>query len=193
MGQRICSVDDCDGRVKSRGWCGKHYMRWWATGRLDLELATPAERWAAKVADRTDADACWIWCGARTNGGYGKFSFEGSMVLAHRFAFEHFVGPIPESTEVDHRCRNRSCVNPRHLRLATAKQNREHQGLSPRNTSGFRGVQWDRRRGRWTVRVKHHGINHYGGSFESAGDANGAAVSLRNRLFTHNDLDRRRN
>lgn len=34
MGQRICSVEGCESpvRVKSRGWCSKHYQRWWKHG-----------------------------------------------------------------------------------------------------------------------------------------------------------------
>lgn len=32
MGQRICSIDDCDGVVAARGWCRKHYSRWHTHG-----------------------------------------------------------------------------------------------------------------------------------------------------------------
>lgn len=32
MAKRICSIDDCEKAVLSRGWCSAHYQRWWATG-----------------------------------------------------------------------------------------------------------------------------------------------------------------
>jgi hypothetical protein len=28
MADRTCSVDGCDGSVRTRGWCSKHYQRW---------------------------------------------------------------------------------------------------------------------------------------------------------------------
>lgn len=50
------------------------------------------------------------------------------MVLAHRLAFAIHVGPIPEGLTVDHECRNRSCQNPRHLRLMTNSDNARLNG-----------------------------------------------------------------
>lgn len=28
MAERTCTIHDCGGKHLSRGWCGKHYMRW---------------------------------------------------------------------------------------------------------------------------------------------------------------------
>jgi len=33
MGDRICTSEDCDGRVVARGMCGKHYQRWVKAGK----------------------------------------------------------------------------------------------------------------------------------------------------------------
>ncbi len=57
---------------------------------------------------------CWIWTGLRHKQGYGRLYVRG-MQLAHRLAYEHFVGAIPDDKEIDHTCRNTSCVNPAHL------------------------------------------------------------------------------
>lgn len=60
---------------------------------------------------------CFIWTGSVSKEGYGRMKATGSKQskLAHRAAYEYFVGPIPENMELDHKCRVRCCVNPDHL------------------------------------------------------------------------------
>ena len=68
-------------------------------------------------------DGCWFWQAA-TSLGYGLFFPEHSIrVLAHRFAYETLIGPIPPTLQLDHLCRNRRCVNPDHLEPVTIQVN----------------------------------------------------------------------
>jgi HNH endonuclease len=65
-------------------------------------------------------DGCWLWTGWVQDSGYGRFSVSHKRaVQAHRWAYEHFVGPIPEGLTIDHvkdrGCTSRRCVNPAHL------------------------------------------------------------------------------
>jgi len=85
---------------------------------------TPAQRFFAKV-DVPDPAGCWLWNAAVDRAtGYGRFSDKpGRMGYAHRFAYEHFVGPIPTGYDIDHLCRVRHCVNPRHLEAVTRREN----------------------------------------------------------------------
>jgi len=66
------------------------------------------------------SDGCWEFTGYKTVDGYGKLS----RALAHRFAYAIWVGPLIDGMDVDHLCRNRSCVRPDHIRLATISENR---------------------------------------------------------------------
>ncbi len=75
---------------------------------------TDEQRFLAKVRYQND---CWIWTAARGgwDGQYGWFSYDGRPVLAHRWAYEHWIGPIPDGSVIDHLCENTPCVNPDHL------------------------------------------------------------------------------
>ena len=137
-------------------------------------------------------ETCWEWTSSMTPQGYGIFQTGGQntpLMVSHKFAWELENGPVPEGMMLDHVCHNRKCVNPAHLRLATAKQNNENRGvLNKNNTSGVRGVV--RRGNRWVGQVMHNRRCIHVGSFNTIADAEAAVIAKRNELFTHNDLDR---
>ena len=82
----------------------------------------PAERFAAKTV-RT-ASGCIDWTASVNNKGYATFTVApGRTVVAHRYAYEVHVGPIPAGMVLDHLCRNRACVNPDHMEPVTQSEN----------------------------------------------------------------------
>jgi hypothetical protein len=83
----------------------------------------PIERFSKFV--RCACNGCWLWIGHRFPNGYGSFSPGGRehSIYAHRFSYQHYIGPIPEGREVAHACGNPSCVNPDHLRAMTHREN----------------------------------------------------------------------
>lgn len=86
---------------------------------------TPLQRfWRMVDLDET---GCWIWTGRVNPKGYGQFRPGGrgtSVAQAHRWAFELFVGSIPDGLHIDHLCRVKACVNPRHLEPVTDLENK---------------------------------------------------------------------
>lgn len=123
-----CSVDGCDRLNHAQRLCALHYRRKRngypldAPIRAELQVHYDIEaRFWAKV-DKTET--CWLWTAAiRRRSGYGVFSHQARTMLAHRFAYELLVGPIPDGLVIDHLCRVRHCVNPDHLEPVTQREN----------------------------------------------------------------------
>lgn len=85
---------------------------------------------------------CWLWTGYRQpNNGYGKFSMGGHLMMAHRAAYEIFVGDIPKGMLVLHSCHNPACVNPDHLRLGDQADNMQDKVDADRQHRGEQIVQ----------------------------------------------------
>lgn len=143
------------------------------------------QRFVDKIRHEGD---CWVWTAFVDKNGYGKVSWEGGSKWAHRVVYLILVGPIPEGMVLDHICFNKRCVNPKHLRAITQKQNIEHRsGAQSNSRSGVRGVVWSPDRGKWQVSVGHAGRTYNGGRFVSLDDAKAAVAALRKKLFTHDD------
>lgn len=70
-------------------------------------------------------DGCWLWSASHDPTGYAVFTDENNRkVHAHRWAYRHFVGEIPEGLVVDHAvCSERGCVRPEHLVVTTRGAN----------------------------------------------------------------------
>jgi len=123
-----CEIPGCTNAQKTRGWCMMHYTRWIRHGDIsivagswDSRTKVPIqERFWAKVDKSGD---CWLWTAMKSSSGYGKFDVGGRIVGAHRFAYELLLGPIPDALELDHLCRVRNCVNPKHLEPVTHSVN----------------------------------------------------------------------
>jgi HNH endonuclease len=81
-------------------------------------------RW---LFDKIDAPprrpACWNWTGSRDRWGYALMRIDGKTRVIHRLVYEHFYGPVPPGLELDHTCKNPSCVNPSHLEPVTHLEN----------------------------------------------------------------------
>jgi len=98
---------------------------------------TPASQRFWRKVDVATPDACWIWRGYVMPNGYGQFR-DGRIVLAHRFAYEDVVGPIPDGLQIDHLCKTTACVNPSHMGPVTQAVNlarSEHRNQYTKETS----------------------------------------------------------
>ena len=85
-------------------------------------IPSELDRFTAKISFSVDSE-CWTWTGAKRSHGYGGMWFRGRFAPAHRLAYEHWVGVIPDGFVIDHKCRNPLCVNPAHLDAVSWTEN----------------------------------------------------------------------
>lgn len=79
-----------------------------------------------KKVSVSDNSSCWNWNAAKFGNGYGHFVIgkgKGRNKLSHRVAFEIYFGKISKGMVLDHKCKNKSCVNPYHLEQVTKREN----------------------------------------------------------------------
>lgn len=79
---------------------------------------------------RVTEDGCWEWTNYLERNGYARIWVNRRNVGAHRWSYEHHVGPIPDGLVIDHLCRNPPCVNPDHLEPVTPREN-VLRGIAP--------------------------------------------------------------
>ncbi|AYR00926.1 HNH endonuclease [Arthrobacter phage Hestia] len=151
----------------------------------------PSVRFWSKV-DRRSATECWPWTAHLNTEGYGRIRVGDRKVMAHVFSWELAGHVVPDGMQLDHRCRNRACVNPAHLRTTTQYENMQNlNGAHTGSKTGVRGVSWVAKKSRYKVMVTCHHERHFGGYFKDLQEAAEAAKQLRLLLFTHNEADRR--
>lgn len=140
----ICNIPDCGKRVKAQSLCNMHYKRLLRhgdplAGSTFRAMRGEPEKFA-EMAAASQTDACIEWPFCKDKDGYGKI---GRYGRAHRTVLEISHGPAPsevhEAAHAPDVCHNPSCVNPRHLRWATVKENSQDRFMDGTDPRGERG------------------------------------------------------
>lgn len=116
--------------------------------------------------------------------GYVIIGIDGAKLRAHRLAWLYMTGQEP-SHDIDHVNGVKSDNRWSNLREATTKQNAENTPLRSDNSTGFRGVTFEPKKGLYRARIRHNGKLINLGRFKIAEQAAEAARAARARLFTH--------
>ena len=99
--------------------------------------------------------------------GYVQIRFKGKSYLAHRLAWFFYYGEFPDG-ELDHINGNRNDNSIANLRLATRRENTRNTRMRKDNTSGFKGVTFHKKTGKWAAALFINGKTKHLGLFETA-------------------------
>lgn len=116
------------------------------------------------------------------NDGYVYIGIDRGQYVAHRLAWLYVHGDWP-SMGLDHINGNRTDNRIDNLRLATVAQNGWNRKAQRSSTSGFKGVTFHRKSGRWQAAIRYQGGPRHLGLFDTAEQAHAAYVDAANRLF----------
>lgn len=94
-------------------------------------------------------------------------------VLLHRL-----VAQTPDGLETDHRNGDKLDNRRANLRAVTHAVNERNKPLSRRNTSGVKGVTWDKNRQKWMAKTKHEGRHVNLGRFDTLDEAAAAFAAF---------------
>lgn len=128
---KTCTYSTCSRKHRGNGLCGMHLhrqQRGQPLGPVESVRITPGQlRIDFENMVRLETDDCILWpITAGDVYGYGRMSINGKRAIVHRMALERHVGAAPEDKPYAlHSCRNRNCLNYRHLRWGTPQENQD--------------------------------------------------------------------
>lgn len=116
---------------------------------FDYDYDTGILRWKIAISKKIKAgdEAGWL-----TPRGYREVRIHGRNYKAHRIIWCYVYGYFPEYG-IDHKNRIKDHNWLYNLREATPQCNARNTGNFKHNTSGIKGVCWDKRRNKWRSEI----------------------------------------
>ncbi len=107
--------------------------------------------------------------GSVTNG-YIEIRIDKRRYRAHHLAFFYMEGRWP-ADQIDHIDEDKSNNRIANLREATNAENARNRGAQKNNTSGHKGICWDKQNQKWKAEIMVNGKGIFLGRFDDLNDA----------------------
>jgi len=113
--------------------------------------------------------------GNKDSRGYVHFELskngERKRCLVHRLIAIAFIQNLESKSQVDHIDNNPSNNSLENLRWVSPSENNMNTRICSKNTSGIKGVMWDKRREKWCAQITFKGKQIKIGSFDTIEEA----------------------
>jgi len=190
---RLCSVENCNSKHFANGYCQKHHDQIRHHGKIrKRSMQDPneiivegqicrmkiynmdCEEIAETIFDlkyKEDIEKFkWHLCYDYVESVWYENGVSRTMML-HQAIF-HLSGQNLEIyEEIDHKDRNKLNNLETNLRRATRTQNCQNKQITNTNTSGYKGVHYDKQNKKWRAQIYHNGQYIYLGYFNIKEDA----------------------
>jgi hypothetical protein len=114
--------------------------------------------------------------------GYLEVHIDGKNYRVHRIVYYMHHGHIDDTMQIDHIDGNRANNRIENLRLVTNSQNGHNRKISKNNTSGVKGVYWNKDRMKFQAHIKKNNKNMYLGAFDTLEAAEKAVKEAREKM-----------
>jgi hypothetical protein len=120
--------------------------------------------------------------GSLNGRGYTCITALGKVYRAHRLAWLHVYGSWP-ADDIDHINGEPTDNRIANLREATRSQNQANSRIRKDNSSGSKGVIWERRRQKWEAQIRVNGKRRHLGYFTCKEEAARAYAAAAKQAF----------
>lgn len=143
---------------------GKKHNNYYTDGEITYVQYTNSEE--CFIIDTEDLEKIKDISWYKDKDGYAVNKTRDKFLLVHRIIMN-----TPYNLECDHINRdvkdNRKC----NLRNTTHRQNNLNKGNFKHNTSGYKGVSWDKAKNKWLAQIHSNGKHYFLGYFDNIQDA----------------------
>lgn len=183
LSNKICSVEGCNGKVRAKGYCNKHYDQMRKFGKIKRTKFDPNEiiiyndyaeiilydqhgneRKEKGIIDLEDVEKIkeYKWCYS-----HGYIGCDRLGIRIHRFILD-----CNKNDVVDHINGNTLDNRKQNLRICSQQQNTmNNSNIRSNNTSGYKGVTWDKSKNKWTAQITVNYKNIHLGRYDKIEDA----------------------
>lgn len=102
------------------------------------------------------------------NSDYRRVSISNKIYLEHRIIWIYFNGLIPKGMFIDHINQNKKDNSIENLRLCTRSENQYNRGAYKNNTSGFKGVSFNKALNKYSAQMRVNDVKKHLGYFDSS-------------------------
>lgn len=172
--KRFCTVEGCKEIHYGKGYCYKHYQQFWRCGKiLEYTFYMPNKF-------IIEGDICKIECYNNKDNvaGYGiidtknynkckniKWYIDNNGYIRNNALKMRLHNFIMGKKGVDHINGNSLDCRENNLRKCTQQQNTYNKRVPSNNTSGYKGVSWDKNRKKWKCGIRFNNKQIHLGRF----------------------------